>query len=175
MLASGTVEMQKKFVADINKFKPKHVGDQVLERYKTHSKTSSKKDKGEWMSYYAVATRDGEDLTNELMASGVLQARTIEGLGPYSKLKYPWNQEVAYTRKTWSKGETAEEVFQQREELPDDDEAAANDKAAFEEHFNRVRSEAAFLALQLRDVAGPGREAGPGPAALADAPRRARG
>ena len=57
---------------------------------------------GEWESYRAAITRDGQDVIDEKLTFGSMIKRRDPDLPPTSQVKEPWCWQVARKREGWS-------------------------------------------------------------------------
>ena len=94
------------------------------------------------MSYNEACFKDGKDVIDEMIDHGTMITRTMKRLPPNSKIPFPFNQEVAYTKEKWRAKETRTEEEERRTEQQLVEGEGNDDAAKFTAKFHAAQSSA---------------------------------
>lgn len=96
-------DKQREFVDEVIGTKPSKVGDMLAKRRRLIN-SAYEGIAGEWMSFHQAAGKDGRETILEMIQNGSMTSRPNRKLSADTKIPWPENLEVAYTREEWHSG-----------------------------------------------------------------------
>ena len=102
---SETIGFDKliEFMSTVAHTKKNDYDEQFLSSCREVKEEESVGKDGEWMPYKQAEGIEGAEALNEMIQAGTVTTRRHPRLPENSKIPYPYNQQVAYVKETWSK------------------------------------------------------------------------